>query len=104
SKIQNLKWVGRAVLALLLVLLGWQNVDFYFHRYYADVRVLDARIQKPQHYYEVQAAQSRWQAALGPRYRVFGLGPTIQTYDPATTAYLVSGQSWAALRDPGTQL
>ncbi|HMA34810.1 MAG TPA: glycosyltransferase family 39 protein [Chloroflexia bacterium] len=98
-------WRGRQIVLLLgLVLLGLLNVDFYFHRYYADVRLLAPQLRAPQTSYELQAAQSRWQAALGPMYHVYTVGRTAQPYDPETTRYLVTGQTWAAVPDPPTGL
>ncbi|HUS14468.1 MAG TPA: NHL repeat-containing protein, partial [Chloroflexia bacterium] len=70
------------------------NIDFYFNRYYIE----------PVIQLEVRAAQSRWEAALGPSYRVYTIGNGTQLYEPLTNAFLVHNQEGAALDEPASQL
>ena len=77
---------GPALLAGALVLNGVNNIDFTFNRYY---------IVRPE--FEIAAAQSRWEAALGTDYRVFVLGPTWQPYNHEMTQYLIAGQEGTTL-------
>ncbi|MEO5952286.1 MAG: hypothetical protein ABIQ44_07465, partial [Chloroflexia bacterium] len=78
------------IMGLVLLIMGILDWNFYFQQYYADTRVLNARLQRPQMDNEVQTAQSRWQAALGPHYQVYIAGHTLQYYGDTTTSYLVS--------------
>lgn len=100
------RWILPATLTIALSLLGWFNLDFYFHRYYADPASLKTRVYRlGQQDYEIQTAQSRYQASLGPEYRVFTVGRQgSPPYDPATTRYLVADQEWSMLTDPATEL
>jgi hypothetical protein len=77
---------GPALLAGALVLNAANNIDFTFNRYY---------IERPE--FEIGAAQSRWEAALGTGYRVFVLGPTWQPYNPEMNQYLITGQQGTTL-------
>ena len=77
---------GPALLAAALVLNGVNNIDFTFNRYY---------IERPE--FEIAAAQSRWEAALGTDYRVFVMGPTWQPYNSEMTQYLIQGQEGTTL-------
>jgi hypothetical protein len=77
---------GPAILAGALVLNGVNNIDFTFNRYY---------IVRPE--FEIGAAQSRWEGALGTDYRIFVLGPTWQPYDAERTQYLIQGQEGTTL-------
>lgn len=91
-----MRQLRRGLLALLaagVLLIAWLDIDFYFNRY---------QVTRPE--FEIRAAQSRWEAGLGPTYRVFTVGPTWQPYDPETNSYLVAGQEGAALDHPHSQL
>jgi 4-amino-4-deoxy-L-arabinose transferase-like glycosyltransferase len=101
----RLRWLLPATLAVGLSLLGWCNLNFYFHRYYADPASLRSKAYRSaQQNYEIQTAQSRYQASLGPGYRVFTVGKGSPPYDPATTRYLVADQEWTMLPNPGADL
>ena len=52
----------------------------------------------------MRAAQSRFQAALGPAYLVLGVGDTWQPYDREANSYLIAGQDGAQIRDPVREL
>ena len=54
--------------------------------------------------YEVQTAQSRYLASLGPDYQVFTVGQRSWPYDTVTTRYLVRDQKWTLLNNPATEL
>src|SRR5262249_1230371 len=85
--------------------LGWCNLNFYFHRYYADPESLKSiAYRSAQQNYEVQTAQSRYLSSLGRNYDVFTVGQSPSPYDPGITRYLVREQNWAPLSDPATQL
>jgi 4-amino-4-deoxy-L-arabinose transferase-like glycosyltransferase len=99
------RWIMFAMLVIGLSLLGWFNLNFYFHDYYADPASLrSSAYRSAQQNYEIQTAQSRYQASLGPGYRVFTVGKASPAYDPATTRYLAPNQEWTMLRDPATEL
>lgn len=101
----RLRWVLPAALIIGLSLLGWLNLNFYFHRYYADPASLkSSAYRSAQQNYEIQTAQSRYQASLGSGYRVFTVGKASPAYDPTTTRYLAPNQEWTMLRDPATEL
>jgi 4-amino-4-deoxy-L-arabinose transferase-like glycosyltransferase len=101
----RLRWVLPATLAIGLSLLGWSNLSFYFHRYYADPASLRSRsYRSAQQNYEIQTAQSRYQASLGPGYHVVAVGQKPPPYDPVTTRYLVADQRWTAVTNPPAQL
>jgi 4-amino-4-deoxy-L-arabinose transferase-like glycosyltransferase len=101
----RLRWVLPAALMIGLSLLGWLNLNFYFHRYYADPASLKSgAYRSAQQNYEIQTAQSRYQASLGSGYRVFTVGKASPAYDPATIRYLAPNQEWTMLRDPATEL
>jgi hypothetical protein len=93
----RLRWVLPALLAVVLAALGWLNIDFYFNRYYAPYDALRA-------IYAVRTVESRYQASLGPGYRVYTIGQSGLEYDPETNQYLVKGQEGDRLEDPGRQL
>jgi hypothetical protein len=84
---------GPTLLAAALVLNSANNLDFTFNRYY---------IERPE--FEIGAAQSRWEAALGTGYRVFVLGPTWQPYDAERNQYLIQGQQGTTLTNLPTDL
>jgi hypothetical protein len=102
----RLRWVLPATLTIGLSLLGWFNLDFYFHRYYADPASLkSSAYRKAQQNYEIQTAQSRYQASLGPEYHIFTVGSQgSPPYDPITTRYLVANQEWTMLTNPAAEL
>jgi hypothetical protein len=101
----RLRWVLPATLVIGLLLLGWLNLNFYFHRYYADPAGLKSRwYQSAQQNYEIQTAQSRYQASLGLGYHVFTVGRGSPPYDPLTTRYLVADQEWTMLTNPAAEL
>jgi Dolichyl-phosphate-mannose-protein mannosyltransferase len=101
----RLRWVLPATLAIGLSLLGWSNLSFYFHRYYADPTSLRSRsYRSAQQNYEIQTAQSRYQASLGSGYHVVAVGQKPPPYDPVTTRYLVADQHWTAVTNPPAQL
>jgi 4-amino-4-deoxy-L-arabinose transferase-like glycosyltransferase len=98
-------WVIPATLTVVLSLLAWANLRFYFHDYCADLASLRSKTYRSaQQNYEIQTAQSRYQASLGPGYRVFTIGKGSSPYDPATTRYLVADQEWTMLPNPGAEL
>ena len=99
------RWVLPATLAIGLFLLGWSNLNFYFRDYYADPGSLRSRAYRSaQQNYEIQTAQSRYQASLGVEYHVFTIGKTSPPYDRTTTSYLVGAQEWTMLPDPTADL
>jgi hypothetical protein len=90
---------------IALLVLGWCNLNFYFHRYYADPeRLKTEAYRSAQRNYEVQTAQSRFLASLGRNYEVFTVGRSPWPYDPAITRYLVGGENWTQLTNPATEL
>ena len=101
----RLRWVLPATLAIGLSLLGWSNLNFYFHYYYADPASLRSRAYRSaQQNYEIQTAQSRLQASLGPEYHVFAIGKGSPPYDPITTRYLGADQERTILPNPAIEL
>ena len=101
----QLRWILPATVAIALLVLGWCNLNFYFHRYYADPESLKSTAYRSaQRNYEVQTAQSRYSASLGHNYEVFTVGQSPWPYDPVTTRYLVSEQKWTLLTNPATEL
>jgi hypothetical protein len=101
----RLRWILPATVGIALVVLGWCNLNFYFHRYYADPESLKSKAYRSaQQNYEVQTAQSRYSASLGPNYEVFTVGQSPWPYDPETTRYLVRQQKWTLLTNPATEL
>ena len=101
----RLRWILPVTVAIALLVLGWCNLHFYFHRYYADPETLKSKAYRSaQRNYEVQTAQSRYSASLGPNYKVFTVGQSSWPYDPVTTRYLVSEQKWTLLTNPATEL
>ena len=91
--------------AIALLVLSWCNLNFYFYRYYADPESLKSKAYRSaQQNYEVQTAQSRYFASLGPNYEVFTVGQSSWPYDPVTTQYLVREQKWTLLTNPATEL
>ena len=101
----RLRWILPATLAIALVVLGWLNLNFYFHRYYADPESLKSNAYRSaQRNYEVQTAQSRYLAALGSRYQIFTVRQSPWPYDPVTTRYLVPEQTWTLLTNPAAEL
>ncbi len=101
----QLRWILPAMIGIALIVLGWCNLNFYFHRYYADPESLKSEAYKSaQRNYEVQTAQSRYSASLGSGYEVFTVGQSPWPYDPVTTRYLVREQKWTLLTNPASQL
>jgi len=101
----RLRWMLPVTLTIALLLLGWCNLNFYFHRYYANPESLKSKAYRSaQQNYEVQTAQSRYLASLGPNYRVFTVGQSSWPYDPGTTRYLVREQKWTLLTNPEAEL
>ena len=99
------RWMLPVTLAIGMVALGWSNLRFYFHRYYADPESLKSNAYRSaQQNYEVQTAQSRYMASLGHDYQVFTVGQSSFPYDPETTRYLVPGQTWTLLTNPTAEL
>ncbi|MFL5734342.1 MAG: ArnT family glycosyltransferase, partial [Chloroflexia bacterium] len=90
---ERLRRAGPALLVGVLALLCAANLDFYFGRYYA---------VRPE--FEIAAAQSRFEAALGAGYRVRVVGQTWQPYNPEMTGLLVKGQDGATLTVPEQRL
>ena len=67
----RLRWILPVTIAIALLVLGWCNLNFYFHRYYADPESLKSKAYRSaQRNYEVQTAQSRYSASLGPNFTV----------------------------------
>ncbi|HSS16050.1 MAG TPA: glycosyltransferase family 39 protein [Candidatus Dormibacteraeota bacterium] len=98
-------WVLPATLAIGLSVLCWLNLSFYFHRYYANPASLrSSAYRSAQQNYEIQTAQSRYQASLGPGYHVFAIGKGSTPYDATTTPYLVANQEWTMLSNPSAEL
>jgi len=61
------RWILPVTVAIALLVLGWCNLHFYFHHYYADPESLKSKAYRSaQRNYEVQTAQSRYSASLGP--------------------------------------
>jgi hypothetical protein len=100
------RWILPVTGAIALLVLGWCNLNFYFHRYYADPESLKSKPYKSaQRNYEVQTAQSRYSASLGRSYDVFTVGKSPWLYDHLTTQYLVREQKkWTLLTNPATEL
>ena len=99
------RWILPATVAIALLVLGWCNLNFYFHRYYADPKSLKSTAYRSaQRNYEVQTAESRFAASLGRNYEVFTVGQSPCPYDPVTTQYLVREQKWMLLSNPATDL
>jgi hypothetical protein len=99
------RWVLPATLTIGLSLLGWLNLNFYFHRYYANPASLkSSAYRSAQQNYEIQTAQSRYEASLGREYHVFTVGRASPPYDPVTTRYLVANQEWTMLSNPAAEL
>jgi len=99
------RWIFPVTLGIALFVLGWCNLNFYFNRYYADSESLKSKAYRSaQHNYEVQTAQARYSASLGPNYEVFTVGRSPWPYDPVTTRYLVRGQDWTQLSNPSSEL
>jgi len=101
----RLRWILPVTVAIALLVLGWCNLHFYFHRYYADPESLKSKAYRSaQRNYEVQIAQSRYSASLGANYKVFTVGQSPWPYDPGTTGYLVREQKWTLLSNPAPEL
>jgi hypothetical protein len=101
----RLRWILPVAVAIALLVLGWCNLNFYFHRYYADPDSLKSEAYRSaQRNYEMQTAQSRYSASLGSDYKVFTVGQSTWPYDPETTRYLVREQKWILLTNPATDL
>jgi len=99
------RWITTAVVLLGLTVLAYTNIDFYFHKYYADPESLrNARYKAAQKLYEVQTVQSRYMASVGPAYRVVVVGQSPYPYDAEITRYLVPGQEYIMIRDPLKEL
>jgi hypothetical protein len=101
----QLRWILPATVGIALLVLGWCNLNFYFHLYYADPESLRSNAYRSaQRNYEVQTAQSRYSASLGRNYEVFTIGQSPWPYDLVTTRYLVREQNWTLLTNPVTEL
>ena len=101
----QLRWILPSTVGIALLVLGWCNLNFYFHRYYADPESLKSQAYRSaQRNYEVQTAQSRYSASVGPNYEIFTVGQSPWPYDPVTTRYLVRHQKWNLLTNPATEL
>ena len=101
----QLRWILPATVGIALLVFGCCTLHFYFHRYYADPESLKSKAYRSaQRNYEVQTAQSRYSASLGPNYKVFTVGQSSWPYDPVTTRYLVSEQKLTLLTNPATEL
>lgn len=101
----RLRWILPATVAIALLVLGWCNLIFYFHHYYADPESLKSEAYRSaQRNYEVQTAQSRYLASLGRNYEVFIIGRSPWPYDSVTTRYLVGEQKSVPLTNPATEL
>jgi 4-amino-4-deoxy-L-arabinose transferase-like glycosyltransferase len=101
----RLRWILPATVGIALFILGWCNLNFYFHRYYADPESLRSQAYRSaQRNYEAQTAQSRYMSSLGRNYEVFTVGQSPWPYDPVTTRYLVREQKWTLLTNPATEL
>jgi 4-amino-4-deoxy-L-arabinose transferase-like glycosyltransferase len=101
----RVRWILPGILAIALLVLGWSNLNFYFHRYYANAENLKSgAYRSAQQNYDVQTAQSRYLAALGSGYEVFTVGQSPWPYDPVTTRYLVPEQHWMLLTNPAAEL
>jgi 4-amino-4-deoxy-L-arabinose transferase-like glycosyltransferase len=101
----QLRWILPATVAIALLVLGSCNLNFYFHRYYADPQSLKSNAYRSaQQNYQVQTAQSRYSASLGSNYEVITVGQSPWPYDPVTTRYLIGDQKWTLLRNPATEL
>jgi hypothetical protein len=87
------RWAGPVLAGGLLLAIGWLNLQFYDQQY------LQARPA-----FLIRTAHSRWEAALGPTYRVYTVGKTWQPYSAEMNQYLVHGQEGAALLDPAHDL
>ena len=56
----RLRWILPGTIAIALLVLGWCNLHFYFHQYYADPESLKSKAYRSaQLNYEVQTAESR---------------------------------------------
>ena len=101
----HLRWILPATLATALLVLGWLNLNFYFHRYYANPESLKSNAYRSaQQNYEALTVQSRCLAALGGGYQVFTVGQSPWPYDPVTTRYLAPEQHWMLLTNPAAEL
>ena len=99
------RWILPVTVATALLVLGWCNLNFYFHRYYAEPESLESKAYRSaQRNYEVQTAQSRYSASLGSNYEVFTVGQSSWPYDPLTMRYLVREQKWTLLTNLATEL
>lgn len=92
------------MLGVGLLALGCANIDFYFHRYYADPESLRSeRYKRAQRVYEVQTMQSRYMPSVGSNYRVVVVGQSPYPYDADMTRYLVQGQEYITFSNPQDQ-
>ncbi len=89
----RLRVIAGTALLVVVVVLCWRNVAFYFYQY---------QVTRPE--FEIRAAQSRWEAALGSDYRVRTVGRTWQPYDPETNSYLIAQQDGAPMPNPAISL
>src|SRR4029453_8005360 len=101
----KVRWVIPATLTVGLSVVAWANLRFYFHDYYADPASLwSGAYRSAQQNYEIQTAQSRYQASLGPGYQVFAVGQALPEIDPITPRYLVVDQERTVLTNPTADL
>jgi len=74
-------------------------------RPYADPASLKSMAYRSsQQTYEIQTAESRYLASLGPESEVFIVGTLSSPYDPVTTRYLVPNQKWTMLKNPAAEI
>ncbi|MFL5734474.1 MAG: glycosyltransferase family 39 protein [Chloroflexia bacterium] len=100
----RLGWLAPAALVACLAALGWMNISFYFHDYYAAPAMLRSDDNRAaQRRLELRTAESRYQAALGPGYTVRIVGQANDPQNP-DTRYLVSGQDVGLVADPDKEL
>ena len=101
----RLRWILPVTVTIALLMLGLCNLNFYFHRYYADPESLKSNAYRSaQQNYEVQTAQSRYLESLGHDYQAFTVGQSPWPYDPITTKNLVLEQKWTLLLNPAAEL
>jgi 4-amino-4-deoxy-L-arabinose transferase-like glycosyltransferase len=99
------RWTMIVLVVVGLMALAYANMNFYFHRYYANPESLrNERYKAAQRLYEVQTIQSRYMASLGASYRVVVVGKSPYPYDSEITRYLVQGQEYIPTYEPEAQL
>ena len=101
-----MRWIVPATVAIALLVLGWCNLNFYFHRYYADPESLKSECVQvcPTELRGANCSEPLLGIALVRNYEVFTVGQSPWPYDPVTTRYLVREQKWTLLTNPATEL